>query len=239
MLRAKRFPKVWVSILEKDFRPYRALSFNQRRILHSQMNVFLGEKAFIGKNGLNVTVRMKVLIAAHACLLVLDESKPCYPSLSTIYIYPTSFTERVPHQNRKRIIRLGESWHRGPVVLAWDSVSNGFKNFRDGKNVTFHEFAHQLDQGEGHADGTPELRKIGAYQEWGRVLSRPYLKLRRRAERGKKSVFDHYGAENEAEFFAVATETFFEKPRQLRRSYPELYEVLRNYYGLDPIIFSD
>ena len=130
--------------------------------------------------------------------------------------------------------RLGESWGHGSVVLAWDSVQRGAHNMHDGLNVALHEFAHQLDQEDGAADGAPILPARGAYASWARVLSREYERLQRRTEKHRETLIRSYGATHPAEFFAVATETFFEKPRQLRRKRPELYEELKSYYRVDP-----
>jgi Mlc titration factor MtfA (ptsG expression regulator) len=122
----------------------------------------------------------------------------------------------------------------GTVVLAWDSVEQGARNTDDARNVTFHEFAHQLDHEDGATDGAPPLPSREAYRSWARVFSENYAELRDLVEAGKPSLLDPYGATLPAEFFAVATETFFEKPRQLHQKYPELYEKLSGFYGLDP-----
>ncbi len=130
--------------------------------------------------------------------------------------------------------RLGEAWGQGVVVLSWDDVRRGAADMRDGQNVVLHEFAHQLDQEDGAADGAPILPGRSRYVAWARVLGAEYEQLRRDASRGRPSVLDDYGATNPAEFFAVATECFFEKPGLLRRRHPELYEELRAYYRQDP-----
>ncbi|NRB27806.1 MAG: zinc-dependent peptidase, partial [Roseibacillus sp.] len=132
-------------------------------------------------------------------------------------------------------IRLGESWRNGSVVLSWQSVRQGSRNPEDGRNVVLHEFAHQLDQFDGRADGLPVLKSRGHYPEWAEAMQASYQKLRARVERGARTVLDDYGATNPAEFFAVATETFFEKPRQLMREHQGLYEQLKRFYGLDPL----
>jgi len=130
--------------------------------------------------------------------------------------------------------RLGESSANGTVALAWDAVRRGARNIFDGHNVTFHEFAHQLDQADGKTDGIPTLPDKLAYQTWGHVLTEEFDHLKAMAEKHQKSVIDYYGTTNHAEFFAVATESFFEKPQQMRRKLPELYAELKHYYQLDP-----
>jgi Mlc titration factor MtfA (ptsG expression regulator) len=121
------------------------------------------------------------------------------------------------------------------VVLAWDSVQHGAANFADGQNLVIHEFAHQLDQEDGSGDGAPILDGGSSYVAWARVLSQEYERLRKRVGKGKKTVMDAYGASHPAEFFAVASEAFFEKPRQLRSKHPELYDELRKFYQVDPL----
>jgi Mlc titration factor MtfA (ptsG expression regulator) len=132
-------------------------------------------------------------------------------------------------------VRLGESWQNGPVVLTWDSVTGGARNIQDGRNVVFHEFAHQLDQEDGDADGAPILESRSAYRTWAAVLGEEYDNLRDKTRRRRRSVIRKYGATNPAEFFAVATEAFFEKPKQMQKRCPDLYEELKSYYHLDPL----
>ena len=130
--------------------------------------------------------------------------------------------------------RLGESWDCGVVVLSWDSVLGGARNFEDGHNVAFHGFAHQLDQEDGAADGAPILESRSAYAAWARIFKQEYDALVAKTAKGRKSTLDRYGATNPAEFFAVATETFFEKPHQLKAKHPELFKELQYFYTVDP-----
>ena len=130
--------------------------------------------------------------------------------------------------------RLGESSGWGTVVLAWDSVTQGARHIDDGDNVTFHEFAHQLDREDGTTDGAPALASGAAYRTWSRVFHANYADFLQSTEEGRKTVLDAYGATNPAEFFAVATETFFEKPQQLYAERPDMYAELMKYYHLDP-----
>ena len=124
------------------------------------------------------------------------------------------------------------------LLNLWNSVRRGGLNFDDGHNVAIHEFAHQLDQASGAGDGAPILSERSAYRSWARVLRRDFEKLQAKAKRGKRDVMDRYGATNPAEFFAVATETFFEKPRQLHKKHPELFEELKLYYRTDPLVWE-
>jgi hypothetical protein len=133
--------------------------------------------------------------------------------------------------------RVGESWGFGTVILAWDDVLNGARDTSDGHNVVMHEFAHQLDEGTGTANGSPQLELKSQYTAWAKILSDEFHQLNEDANKNRKSVMDKYGATNPAEFFAVATETFFEKPVQLKRKHPALYDELKLFYRQDPAAF--
>jgi Mlc titration factor MtfA (ptsG expression regulator) len=182
-----------------------------------------------------MTDEIRVTIAAHAALLLLGGARGFFPGLVSILVYPSAYRGKVTQRLPWGIIeegeqgRLGESWHDGVVVLSWDDTLRGAADTRDGHNVVLHEFAHQLDQEDGTADGTPYLGRRSLYAAWARVLGADFERLRE-----GPGVLDRYGATNPAEFFAVATETFFEKPHQLRAQNGELYEQLRAYYGVDP-----
>ena len=198
------------------------------------MHVFLSEKSFEACGGLErVTGHMQRVIAAQACLLLVNRKHDYYRSLRSILLYPSAYKARGEHGDHD--VRLGESWSSGSVVLAWDSVVAGGRNEEDGHHVTLHEFAHQLDQVDGAADGVPELSSNGSYREWSQVFSNAYERFTRKVDHGKRTVIDEYGATNPAEFFAVATETFYEKPEQLREHYPRVYQQLMEYYQVDPL----
>jgi Mlc titration factor MtfA (ptsG expression regulator) len=182
---------------------------------------------------------MQVVIAAHACLLVLEHPGDPYPGLETVLVYPGTFRPRrfswTPSADSDpENPALGESWKHGVVILAWDSALAGAADPADGHNVVLHEFAHQLDTASGDADGIPRLPDATSLASWGAMLERDFERLYREAESGVQGVLDHYGASDRAEFFAVATEAFFERPAELRRERPELYDALRRYYRQDP-----
>lgn len=210
--------------------------------LHDLIRIFISEKNFEGCGGLVLTDEIKVVIAAQACLLLLNRNGGCYPKLFSVLVYPSAYVtgsrSRIGADRGDSSVRLGESWMHGAVVLAWDSVKSGALNFQDGHNVAMHEFAHQLDQEDGRGDGTPILEMRSAYSAWSRTLSEEYEQLRKKTLKRKKSVIDRYGATNPAEFFAVATETFFEKPAQLKKKHPELYQELEGFYKVDPIAWG-
>lgn len=239
-LAARQFPDEWLAIINKSVPFYRLLPAEDRKELQRHILIFIAEKRFEGCGGLQITDEIKVTIAAHACILLLHRRTDYYPGLPSIIVYPRSY---VAHGVQRFVaglpvegpdIRLGESWSGGSVVLSWDDVRRGAADIHDGRNVVFHEFAHQLDSSAARRDSTPVLQDRSSYIAWARVLQRDYERLRHDVSRDKPTFLDHYGAENPAEFFAVATECFFEKPAELQRLHPQLYEELKRFYQQDP-----
>ena len=234
----KPFPAAWSAILNVNLPPYQKLTPELRQQLHDYIRIFIAEKNFEGCGGLVLTDEIRVTIAAQACMLLLNRRNGCYPKLYSVLVYPSTYV--VGARNSFDLhpadssVRLGESWHHGAVVLAWDSVKSGAINFRDGHNVAMHEFAHQLDQEDGKSDGAPILGMRSAYSAWSQVFSKEYELLVQQTKKGRKSLMDKYGATNAAEFFAVATETFFEKPVQMQIKHPELFHELQDFYKVDP-----
>jgi len=232
-------PDSWYGVVEHDVPLARWLSAEERERLLRLVQVFLTEKHFEGCGGLIVTEEMKIRIAAEACLLLLNLEGTCYPTLRTVLVYPHGFVPKFAGSPgtgeiaRSPVPLIGESWGDGVVVISWDDAVRGARNPVDGDNVVLHEFAHQLDAEDGAADGAPILAP-GALRTWGGVLSEEYERLRRDAADDRRSALDDYGATNKAEFFAVATEAFFEKPVQLEREHPALYTQLRQFYRQDP-----
>lgn len=208
--------------------------------LLAKMQDLLDTRHWAGCGGLQLTDDIRNTVAAQAALLVLEIPGDPYPKLREILIYPATFQPRrfswtpSSEDDDKRPV-LGQSWHVGIVILAWDSAKAGTVNPFDGDNVVLHEFSHQLDTLDGKSDGTPPLPHPVAYATWTAALTKGFVQLCRDARRDRRSVMDHYGATNHAEFFAVATEAFFEKPRQLKRRMPDVYEVMAEYYGQDPL----
>jgi Mlc titration factor MtfA (ptsG expression regulator) len=233
-------PPEWEDVLQKNVALYRYLPEDLRSELHGHMHNFLREKHFEGCGGLELTEEMKVTIAGQACILLLNKDRSSYfPKCDAILVYPSAYLadQRVDmgsHTIQQKSARLGESWTRGVVVLAWDHVTQRALDVEGGHNVVLHEFAHQLDQEDGAGDGTPILAKATSYASWARIFGKEYEHLRHKAMQGMRDVMDLYGATNPAEFFAVATETFFEKGAALRQKHPDLYEQLKEYYRMDP-----
>ena len=239
-LRSQPFPPAWLDIIKKNVPIFNRLPQADQRELQGHIQVFLAEKYLEGCGGLELTEEIKVTIAAQACLLLLHRETDYYPRLITILVYPHAYVAKSVEPIGGGVVqegetaRLGEAWKEGVVVLSWDDVRQGASDLHNGHNVVLHEFAHQLDQQDGSADGTPILEHRSQYVTWARVLGDEYEQLRRDIEQGRTDVLDEYGATNPAEFFAVATECFFEKPIPLRRKHPQLYEELKAYYRQDP-----
>ncbi len=235
------FPEKWSAILQKNLPPYIHLPLHLRQQLQDYIRIFVSEKSFEGCGGLVLDDDIKVTIAAQACMLLLNRKSDCYPKLYSVLVYPSTYVagtrSSIINMPESSSVRLGESWNHGAVVLAWDSVLHGAVNFRDGHNVAMHEFAHQLDQEDGRADGVPIHAVRSAYSTWSQVFSKEYELLQYKSKKGKKSVMHKYGATNPAEFFAVATETFFEKPIQLKKKHPALYHELQTFYNVDPAMW--
>jgi hypothetical protein len=234
------FPREWSAILDRNVPYYRLLPPDQRARLRSIAQVLLAEKHFEGCRGFVVTDEMKVTIAGHAACLLLGREGGYFPKLKTILLYPTMFfvQDEVPEPDgtvaEVEDEHAGQSWDLGVVVLAWDEVVLSAERSGDAYNVVLHEFAHQLDAAASGTDGAPRLDDPALRARWADVMQRHYERLERDVRRGRRTLLDPYALEAPAEFFAVATETFFEAPTELRRHHPELYALLRDYYRQDP-----
>lgn len=238
-LLAGPFPPEWRKYLEVNVSAYAMLTDAERARLHDLIRIFIAEKSWEGCGGLTINDEIRVTIAAMACVLVIGYDDFHYDRLHTILIYPHGYVAPDDASSNLGIVdhqgegRLGEAHYGGPVVLSWSDSLAGGRTQHDGKNLVYHEFAHLLDMLDGAADGTPPMPG-GMLVRWRDVMAGEYQRLIRDAEHGRATLLDEYGATNEAEFFAVATECFFEKPLPVRRRHPELYDVLRDFYRQDP-----
>lgn len=237
-LAARPLTPEWRAWLEDHVPLYARLPRELRPRLDGAVNVFLDEKRFYGQHGLEVTDEMRLTVAAQACLLTLNLPEKHYPGFTSIILYPDTFiTEQTRHDGWIEIVgdeaRIGESWDRGPVILSWADTAEDTRNPDDGCNVVLHEFAHKLDEHDGGMDGAPALAPA-QMESWRRVFTQAYEALADLPPGAPEPVLDPYGATSPAEFFAVATETFFECAPALREEHPALYAELRQFYGLDP-----
>ena len=240
---AHPFPAHWRKVLRRRVPMLRRLPVDLQLQLKKRIQVFIAEKAFIGCDGLQVTEEMRVVIAAQACLLVLNRSMAHLAHVRQILVYPGAFvvqrtvTDGSGVQQDQRQTLSGESWEQGQVVLSWQDTLEGAAVVDDGRNVVLHEFAHQLDQENGAAQGAPPPAAGDTQhnpQRWKQVFSQAYAQLQSQVQRGEQGLLNHYGAQSPAEFFAVATETFFEQAKETAEQYPELYDELKGYYKVDP-----
>lgn len=219
------------------------LSQLDRKIQHrlrKLTGLFLYEKTINGAGGLEVGSGMRVYIAAHACLLILNLDIDYYHGWSEVIVYPELFvvtrdeydSSGVVHKTRR--ILAGESWRRGPVILAWEDVKPGAVGRGPASNVILHEFAHKLDMLDGSANGIPPLHGGMVRSAWRNAFTQAYETLQGKVNRHEHPGINPYAAENPAEFFAVVTEVFFLQPAQLSHIYPDVYQQLRLYYRQDP-----
>lgn len=237
VLLAEPFPAAWLPIVARlPF--YGGLDERGQERIRDDLRVLIAEKNWEGCGGLVLTDEIRVTIAAQASLLLLNIEHEFYPDVQSILVYPSSYRS-MPRADSVGVVRvgpetLGEAWPGGPVVLSWDAARGGALDPRDGHNLVLHEFAHKLDLLDGLGDGTPPLRGRDRFTAWVETMTVEFRALRAAADAGRATLLDHYGATNAAEFFAVATECFFEKSTQMRTRHASLYEVLRDYYQQDP-----
>jgi Mlc titration factor MtfA (ptsG expression regulator) len=239
-LRSRPFPSEWRSIIARRVPYFRRLPADLQMQLKKHILVFLAEKPFIGCRGLVVTDEIRVTIAAQACLLILNRRTDYFPKLRQILVYPAAFVVDRVHADASGVMQerrhalSGESWSQGQVILSWEDTLEGAGIVDDGRNVVIHEFAHQLDQESGRANGAPLLGGHERYASWSKVLGAEFDTLVRRSLAQEASLISDYGATDPAEFFAVVTEIFFEQPQRLATEHPALYGELARFYRVDP-----
>ena len=230
----------WLLTIQRNVPYYRMLTLERQRELDRLVQIFLDEKQFEGCGGIKITDEIRVTIAAHACILLLGRNSDLYPRLRSILVYPSSYVAPISRREPDGTVtegmqpRSGESWSRGNVVLSWEDVLLCAARGRTGRNVVLHEFAHQLDSESGSDEGAPILPDPAMYDDWARVLGREYQALIDAAQQGQPTLLDQYGTTSPAEFFAVATECFFERPAEMAALHPDLYRQLKLFYRQDP-----
>jgi MtfA peptidase len=227
-LARRAIPEIWLTILNVQVPFYRRLADEDRNRFLQYLKTFVWEKHFIGVAGMEITDEVRVVVGACAVRLVLNLGLSYYDRLTEIIIYPYIYS----HRDDDRAF-LGEAQDWGTVVLSWPAVLQGLADSRDGHDTALHEFAHVLDRATGEFNGTPKLKSSEDYRPWAQIMSRHYLRLRQGVTPESNSL-SPYGAVNEAEFFAVATEAYFERPHQLKNHLPDLYAELQEFYGGDP-----
>ncbi len=244
-LRRTPMPLAWRRLLRQQVPLYRRLPTDLQRQLRGHVQVFLANTRIFGCQGLEVSDEMRLSVAAHAALLLLNQPDGHYPGLRQVLLYPDSFvvqrdhTDAVGVAHQTRAVLAGESWSQGQVVLSWADTQHGARLCDDGQNVAIHEFAHQLDAQTGQTNGAPALAPGMSRQQWAAVLGDEFRTLQARVTRGAPALLCDYAATDPAEFFAVASEVFFEQPRQMLEQHPALYQQLRLLYRIDPQCWAD
>jgi Mlc titration factor MtfA (ptsG expression regulator) len=243
-LRAGLFPTAWRRILRRRVPLFARLPADLQLRLKQEMLVFLAEKPFLGCGGLEVTDDMRVMVAAFACMPLLGARRGYYPAMQRVLLYPEAFVAQNNSvgedgvHNESLQAMAGQSWAQGQVLLSWHDVQQGALDPVDGHNVVIHEFAHQLDQSKGYANGAPPLRTRQAYRCWSGVMQAEFDALHQRLAQGEEGLIEAYAATAPAEFFAVCSELFFERGAELAAQHPLLFDELRTYYRINPLSWS-
>jgi Mlc titration factor MtfA (ptsG expression regulator) len=234
------FPDAWWEHVARNVRHARHLPRNWHARYRDRIRVMVAEKTWLGGGGLEVDEEMMVTVSAGACVMIAAiEGEYYWDGVQTIILHPGAY--RWPTDNRRdglivdeNVEMEGEAWHRGPIVLSWEAVVQEGRSTGDGSNLVFHEFAHHLDGLDGVVEGTPPLGDREKVRNWYRVTEEEFQRLSESADRGEATLLDHYGAHDPAEFFAVSTECFFERPHEMRRRHGALHALLRDFYRQDP-----
>ena len=230
----------WEAVVAERLTQWPSLDDDERAGLGSLIRWMVMRKRFEAARGFELTQDVVLTIAANACLLILGLGRDAYRDVGAIIVHSSTITQRGPRATSIRGVVadgpmrvLGHALdRRGPVVIAWNAVRNDIRHPQRGHNVVVHEFAHKLDAVAGMFDGTPEIDDRSERARWIRVCTTEYRRLRRRSE--PDPVLRAYAGVSPAEFFAVVTEAFFERPAELAEAKPELYDVLRGFYRQDP-----
>jgi len=218
----------------------RGLSADEERRLKEMAVIFLAEKEFTPVRGARLSDDDRVQIALQACLPVLELGLDWYDGWVGIVVHPAEFKVKRTQTDEDGVVHewddelAGESWPGGPVVLSWEALDDSGSVAEGGANIVIHEFAHKLDMMAGEADGVPPMPSREARERWIEVFDAEFDRFCRQIEANGKTFLDPYASEHESEFFAVASEAFFESPRALKKDFPRLYGLFRDFYRQDP-----
>lgn len=241
-LLAEPFPSPWLKILERDVGHYPRLAPAEQARLREILRILIAEKEWEGARGQVITDQVRVVVAAYAALLLIGLPKHDYFSrVASVIVYPGGF--EIPDQDEfgleddtfPAIPAEGQSVHRGPVIVSWAHARREARNPLGGQNVVIHEFTHQLDDLNGLANGTPPLDDPAVAERWRRVMQRAFADHVQALDHGDDTFFTEHAGENETEFFADATETFYCAPSELKTVYPEIYDLFSAYFRVDPL----
>lgn len=228
-------PPDWNDWLPAALPWYAAWPQPVRDKLVADIKIFIAEKDWEGCDGLQLVPEMQCVIAAQAAMMLTGIHGYCFDGVQTVLVYPGSFRRRT---GDGLLVwsdsRIGEAWHRGPIVLSWSDVAQSW----EGHNLVVHELAHHIDGIDGEMSGSPVFGNRQSQEEWEKVAAREFESLSRRVAAGRATFLDPYGATSRAEFFAVASEAFFEVPRGLRDHHPQLYRTMTGIFHSDPAEWS-
>jgi MtfA peptidase len=245
---ARPLPPATIADIERNVPIRRRLPAPLAARHDSLVSAFIAEKDFVGCNGLIVTDEIRATIAALACLLLLGR-RGHYDELRSVLVYPTAFLVEDEVEDEAGVVEKrrrdlsGEAWDASRIILSWEDVLEAAQFPGEGYNVALHEFAHYLDaEGLGLAGmpaapagrGNRAKGRPRTLESWSSDLGAEFESLREAVRRDEDTFLDPYAAEDEGEFFAVATEDFFERPAGLRAAHARLYALLEEFYAIDP-----
>lgn len=231
----QQWPEAWSLHLNRNVRLTWEMTADELLQLQKRIKIFVAETRFEGCDGLEITEEMQVTVAAQACLMILGVEEFYFDNVKTVLMFPASFDRKtndgVSHGTQSR---LGEAWQGGPIVLSWRDTLSGGRNEDDGRNLVIHEFAHALDGLDGEMGGQIVFEDPALMQQWRDTVEKEFALLVAAKENRRRTLLDHYGATNRAEFFAVACESFFEEPKQFKSEHTHLFSLLETYFRTDP-----
>lgn len=238
-LLAEPFPDWWEAILRRNVAHYAMLSEGERAKVRDILRVLIAEKSWEGRGGLHITDEIKITIAAVSSLVLLGIEHDYFSRVDAILVYPGSF--QTPNLEDdweddfiSETVAEGQAVYRGPVILGWRHVLDESRDPSCGHNVVIHEFAHQLDFLDGAIDGTPPLATPADEANWAKVMTAAFRHHQDLLKRGRKTFFTQQAGDDETEFFAAASESFYCQPHDLDAVAPAVYELLMGYYRVDP-----
>ena len=244
-IRRKQFPSNWRVLLDRNMRFWSELTADEQLRIEDEIRFFIAERHWEGCGGLEVDESMQAIVAAQACRLLLGRPEDRFDNVSTILIYPSGYFSGSQQQpvlsgGGPRVVNvggtavLGQAHDRGPVILSWSHTLAGAIYDDDGQNLVLHEFAHKLDMASGPVNGTPCMESREQAEAWNAAMTGARDRLQHDLRFGLPAPLRSYALTNPAEFFAVATEVFFERPDAMYDWDPDLYGVMAQWYRQDP-----
>ncbi len=230
---------LWTRVIE-EHSVFEGFDTVELRRLQDLATLFLHEKRIFGTHGLEITDFMRVTVAAQASVPILNLDMSYYGGWTVILLYPGTFVARHEFADEAGVVHVveealeGEALDAGPLIISWEQARTGSERFR-GTNVVIHELVHKLDYLTGDANGLPPLHAEMSIEDWSTTLTHAFDDMNERLERHEEMRLDSYATQSPAEFFAVTSEAFFETPRDLVVTYPDVYRTLAAFYRQNPV----